>query len=211
VSALAAAPCRALLIDLDGVIRQWPMLDTQLEHDHGLPEGALRRAAFEPGLLRAAITGRISDEQWRASITDQLRQRYPGAAVVQAVAAWSAPVGSVDVMVLDILDRVRTNAAVVLVSNATSRLRHDLATLGIAGRFDAIVNSSDIGAIKPDSAIYVEALRMAGASASEALFVDDSLANVDAARGMGMRALHFRGAAGLAAFLADCRVLSPTC
>jgi putative hydrolase of the HAD superfamily len=56
------------------------------------------------------------------------------------------------------------------------------------------IYSCGIGACKPDPLIYREALRACKARAEEALFVDDILEFVEAARRLGMAAIHFKTA-----------------
>jgi hypothetical protein len=87
---------RALLIDLDGVIRRWPASEADLETRHGLPVGAIRSVAFAPALLQPAITGRVSDESWRAGVAQQLAAAHPRGRAHEAVRAWSAVCGEVD-------------------------------------------------------------------------------------------------------------------
>jgi putative hydrolase of the HAD superfamily len=57
--------------------------------------------------------------------------------------------------------------------------------------------SSEVGLIKPDPAIYEHTLRGLGVSPSEALFVDDREINIQAARALGIHAIHFRSVAQL--------------
>jgi len=56
---------RAVLVDLDGVLRLWPPNDHALEASHGLPPGALRAPAFAPERLEPAIRGHCTDAAWR--------------------------------------------------------------------------------------------------------------------------------------------------
>jgi putative hydrolase of the HAD superfamily len=59
--------------------------------------------------------------------------------------------------------------------------------------FELVVDSGFVGMRKPDPPIYeLTIARLAGVSAEECLFVDDVAVNVDAARAIGMRAIHFR-------------------
>ena len=58
--------------------------------------------------------------------------------------------------------------------------------------FDELIWSCEVGGVKPDSCIYEYCLGKIGVPASECLFVDDSLANVDAAIKSGLNAIHFR-------------------
>ena len=63
--------------------------------------------------------------------------------------------------------------------------------LGIADCFDVFVTSAEIGVMKPDPRIYQVALDRLGVSPPEAIFVDDFVENVEAARQLGMGVVHF--------------------
>jgi len=190
-----------LLIDLDGVIRRWDGDDSHIEASHGLPIGALRKVAFAPELLGPAIEGAVSDEAWRSNVARELGRLHPASAAQQAVERWSLSPGEVSSEVLAILDRCRPDLRIVLATNATSRLDADLHALGIADRFHAIANSSALRAVKPEAAFFEKALRLASAEPLEALFVDDTFVNVNAAARLGIPSYRFEGAAGLLRFL----------
>lgn len=192
---------RALLMDLDGVLRLWPRTDVDLEKSHGLPAGTLRAIAFEPALVLQAIEGRISDAAWRETVQSRLLEKYPGADAKAAVKAWSTPMGTISEPVLDLVQRVRRRVPVVLMTNATSRLDRDLEALGLLEQFDAVINSSVIGFAKPDAGIYAVALEAANVTATEALFVDDQVGNVEAAEKFGIHAHHFTTCESLSACL----------
>jgi putative hydrolase of the HAD superfamily len=180
-----------LLLDLDGVLRRWPPVDAAAEDAAGLPRGCLHAAAFDPAVLEPAVTGRITDEEWRRSVGDVLAAEYGAAAADRALEVWSATPGELDADVLAILDDLRPDVRVVLATNATTRLRHDLARLGLADRFAAIASSAEIGAAKPASAFFDAALALVGAEPAQALYVDDTAANIEAADALGIDALLF--------------------
>lgn len=69
-------------------------------------------------------------------------------------------------------------------------------------RFRDIVVSGEEKLIKPDPAIYHLALDRFGVAAEDAVFIDDSLANVAAAKALGITGLLFTDAATLRADLA---------
>ena len=188
----------AILTDLDGVIRIWsPEIHRKAERATGLPEGAIPRAAFSDDLLPLVITGQISDNEWRRKIADLLSQDFPEANAKRAVALWSVSPGEVDSEVLGILQACRKRAKLVLISNATSRLLSDLRRLGITENFDYIVNSSEVGAAKPDPNIYFAALDTVGATPGQALFIDDNAGHVAAAARLGIAGHTYVGADGL--------------
>ena len=59
--------------------------------------------------------------------------------------------------------------------------------------FEVVVDSAFVGMRKPDPAIYELTLeRLGGVAAEDCLFVDDTDVNCEAARALGMRAVHFR-------------------
>jgi putative hydrolase of the HAD superfamily len=79
----------------------------------------------------------------------------------------------------------------VVVSNWDVSLRGVLSRTGLSSLLDGIVISAEVGASKPDRAIFERALETAGVAADEALHVGDT-AEVDlaGARGAGLRAVH---------------------
>lgn len=59
------------------------------------------------------------------------------------------------------------------------------------GEFEGIVVSGNEGLIKPDPAIYELLFKRYGVTPEHAVFIDDSAANVETARRLGMHAIHF--------------------
>ena len=64
-------------------------------------------------------------------------------------------------------------------------------------RFRGTIVSAHERLVKPDAAIFALFLKRYGLRAEECLFIDDSAANVAAARAAGMAAHHFLGPEGL--------------
>jgi putative hydrolase of the HAD superfamily len=58
--------------------------------------------------------------------------------------------------------------------------------------FETVVDSGFVGCRKPESKIYALTLERIGRAASECLFVDDVLVNVEGARKAGLHAVHFQ-------------------
>jgi putative hydrolase of the HAD superfamily len=63
--------------------------------------------------------------------------------------------------------------------------------------FDFVTFSGEVRLIKPDPAIYLHTLRGLGVTASEAAFLDDREVNIQAARALGITAIHVRSMAQL--------------
>ena len=165
------------LFDLDGVLRRFADSDAW---------SGIWSVAFDPGLLEAVVTGKITDEEWRAEV---LRRLGPDSA--DEVAAWSASCGEVNDAVLALVRAVRRRAPVGLLTNGTSRLTRDLATLGIVEEFDVIFNSAELGVAKPDVVVYEMVSSHLDIVPARVFFADDSPAHVDGARRAGFRSSLF--------------------
>jgi 2-haloacid dehalogenase len=63
--------------------------------------------------------------------------------------------------------------------------------------FEEIVISGDVGVNKPDRGIFEHLMENFGVEPAAALFVDDSSANVEAAKALGFRAIQFTDAGAL--------------
>jgi putative hydrolase of the HAD superfamily len=194
-------PADALVIDLDGVIRHWhPDAVSAIEERLGLPAGTVGDAAFAPERLEPAMRGELAFDDWCTAIGEVVAAEHPVAA--DAVAkGFAATSWDIDGEVLRLVDAVRVEAPVALMSNASTRLEDDLRSSGIADRFDAVVSSAAIGAIKPEPAAYLAAARQVGTAPERCLFVDDRPGNVIGARATGMQGHLFTGAAALKAVL----------
>lgn len=196
---------RALLTGFDGVLRVRDESATAaLERAYGVPTGTLETVARDPERLVPALTGQVSDTEWRLSVAAALLDEMGSVErAADLVAAWSEPTGTVDVAVRDALADVRRRGVrIVMVANATTRLETDLTVLGLRSAADGIVSSARVGHVLPDEQVFREAVRAAGVEATECLFVDAVSEHVVAARALGMTGHHFTGAAGLRRALA---------
>ncbi len=86
--------------------------------------------------------------------------------------------------VLRALRAARTRVAIV--SNCDHVTRPILANLDLEREVDATVLSCEVKSLKPDAAIFEHALRCLGATAAEAVFIDDQARYLDGARSLGI-------------------------
>ena len=75
---------------------------------------------------------------------------------------------------------------------SSAKFREAQARFPFLASVDGAVVSGDERLLKPDPAIYRVLLTRYGLAAEDCLFVDDSVANVEAARAVGMQAIHYR-------------------
>jgi putative hydrolase of the HAD superfamily len=185
----------AVLCDIDGVLRLWDAASTaELEKRYVVPPGKLTATACAPYRIGPALTGRITDEEWRAWVA---RAMLPFCGSVDRAAAlvseWSAQQGLIDDEVLDLLTQARRSVPVALVGNGTTRLERDLRSLGIDRAVDAVVSSARVGAATPDPEIYLAAASVLRVEPGRCLYVDDAQDNVTAAEAVGMHGVRYDG------------------
>lgn len=113
-----------------------------------------------------------------------------------------------DVLDADLLayaDRLRASGYHMgLLSNATDIARRLLGErYGVLDHFDSVTISAEEGVMKPDRRIFGIALARADAQPHEAVFVDDFIENVDAARALGIQGVHFLEPAAARMAIAD--------
>lgn len=194
----AARPFDAVLCDVDNVIRTFDSTHLEaLERVAGVAEGTTKKVAFSPEAVGPLLLGRITEQEWVASIAAGL------AGLVDEETGWALGTALLespfraDATVLELLRRARVRVPLVLVTNATLGLERDLEAMGLTELADEVVSSARVGLAKPDRRIFELGAARAGVRPDRCLFVDDSPENVEAAAALGMTAVHFRAAADL--------------
>jgi putative hydrolase of the HAD superfamily len=190
-------PARALLIDLDGVVRRWdPAVGAAVERSHGLQQGTLSGTAMSWDLLRPAVAGELTHAEWMSLVASRLP--LDPAEATAAVAEWQRHRGDVDPGVLAFVRDVRgTGLPVGLAANATDLLRADLDALGLTGEFDAVLSSWEMKIHKPAPEFFARACAVLGVEPPWVLFVDDDDRVIQGARAAKLLAYRWTGPAGL--------------
>jgi FMN phosphatase YigB (HAD superfamily) len=105
-------------------------------------------------------------------------------------AAYTEGVFTLAPAVLDLYRRLKARYRMVLLSNTdVIRWAHVKAKFPEILLFDEYVLSFEVGAVKPQPEIYLQALRAGGAAPERTVFIDDLPANVAGAEGVGMRGI----------------------
>lgn len=176
---------RHLLLDADGVVQSlpggWvPALERRL--GEGAAGFLTAVAADEQPCLRGE--GDLLDV-----LADHLARR--GAAITASElhrAVWTSIEAAPETVAL----AAELRTAGVGVHLATNQERHRAAhmrgALGYDALFDRLLISCELGVAKPEPGFFAAALEVLGATPAEVLLVDDSPANVRAARAHGLAA-----------------------
>ena len=200
---------RALIFDYGGVLMRTmdPRPRRELEQASGLPPGGASRLVFGSPLWDEAQLGHVTSAEFWASVGQQLGLDGGGLAEFQR-AFWAGD--RLDQELMALVRHLRAQGyRTALLSNNPAEWRQHEEELGIADAFDVIVVSGCEGVMKPGLEIFDRTLERLGVPAQEAVFVDDSRENVDAARQAGLEGARFQGLAPLRVQLRDLGVVVP--
>jgi epoxide hydrolase-like predicted phosphatase len=169
-----------------------------------LPRYMSAEAAIEykASVVERADLGEIN----LAEVLEHLSHRTSIAPADLEAAFWGCV--KIDADMVALMEDLRRRTKVALLSNAMRPFlrqileKHDLTRL-----FDTMVISCEEHLTKPNPAIYRLIVERLGVPASECFFTDDNPANVEAARGVGMKAAPFTGVEQLKRDLAAFGVL----
>ncbi|GGM20159.1 HAD family hydrolase [Dactylosporangium sucinum] len=184
----------ALLIDFDGVLRTFDVsVNAVIEQRYGLEPGTVLDTALEWDRLLPAITGRITRDQWLATVAEALQERLGSPDQAAALMKeWVVYPGHIRPEVLAFVRDVRAaGLPVCLATNATDDLVNVLATFNLAGEFDAVANSSEIGIHKPTKEYFAAACALVDTPPARCLLVDDTDRMIRGARAAGLTAYRY--------------------
>lgn len=87
--------------------------------------------------------------------------------------------------------KAQTSCKIGMLSNITPNRLDDFFTTEDKQLFDVLSLSYEMGYVKPDKMAFQVALGELGVLAEEAIFIDDQPRNVQAAKDLGIQAIHF--------------------
>jgi HAD superfamily hydrolase (TIGR01509 family) len=199
----------AIIFDYGGVLVRTvdPTSRRDLERRFNLELGDAEDVVFRSSRWEDVQHGRIDDDTFWSDVGERLDFD------AEELNAFRRGFWSGDRLDHELVDLIRhlgdEGYRMALLSNAPAALRSYLEQLGIVDAFDVIVVSAEEDLVKPMPGIYERALERLGVAAQQAIFVDDTRQNVEAARRVGLRATRFRGLAPLRVWLRDLGIPVP--
>ncbi len=186
---------RAVIWDMGGVLvrNMVPGPRQHLAKKYNLTERQLEDMVFANPVSAKASTGEANvDELW--NFVAQTLHIDPKEMPAFEAAFWSSDRMDEDLVdfIRSLHDRYKTG----LLSNAFSDTRVSLNARfpRLLPIFDVSIFSAEVGLVKPDPRFYEMILDRLGVKADESVFVDDFIENVEGARAVGMKAVHFKNA-----------------
>ncbi len=188
------------MLDVDGVLvngrpadgRPWA---SELEADLGIPYQALVDQFFARH-WNNVVTGQAT---LREVLDGALSAIAPDVPVDDLIAYWFAMDSRIDASVLSHVGEIRRRGAQVWLATNQEHQRagYLMDDLGLSAHVDGMVYSANIGAKKPEAAFFAAAAERAGYPGDAIFLVDDTVANVAAARCAGWGGTRWTGRADL--------------
>ena len=196
---------RGVIFDFGGVINnmRWDVA-RELEEKHSLERSSIVRALYDNDAWRLAQIGKADPADYREAGHRRLEEAA-GTSLPPLHQQWRDSWALIDENIALIRD-LRSGYRLAILSNADKNLVGRLRDgLGIFDLFDTVVCSADVGVAKPDHRIYELTAERLDLPPADCVFIDDAEGNVEAAREVGMSAVHYRVHQGdsLPALLAD--------
>ena len=197
-------PPKVLLFDLGGVIVRWTGMEA-LSQMTGLKREKIAEKFSGPSVFSDYELGLCNDDTFiQTLITDFDLKISPE----RIKTLWQEWVGETYPGTKEALIALKENHTIACLSNTNALHwawlpRH----LVIENYFDYGFASHLLAAAKPDDKSYQICIEKMGVTQSDIWFFDDTLANVDAAMTLGIRAFHVDRAVGVLPVLKDLKLL----
>ena len=188
---------KAFFFDFGRVISaQKPMsLFRDYERDLALQPGVLNRVMFGSRAWHRVLIGQVSLEDYWREIGPVLGLQTPEE--IEAFRHRYFADEAINEGVLDLIRRLNGRYKLAVLSNSPPKLAQWLEDWEILHLFDIVVCSGDEGLVKPDPAIFRLTLERLEVAPEEAVFIDDTLGHVEAARSVGLHGIRFTTAKAL--------------
>ena len=193
---------KAILFDLGGVLVSdvFTILDVQMAKEAGVsPKDiySIRRNHWTEYEL-----GKISGVEFMGRILRALDLRLdPAEMLTKTFSLIKA-----DKKIVDLVAKIKACGKFklgVLSNNSKEWSQYSKDVLGLGKYFDSWVVSCDLGIKKNQKEIYIAAAKSLRLAPEECLFIDNKESNVEGAKLVGMKALHFSGKPKLLAQLKE--------
>jgi epoxide hydrolase-like predicted phosphatase len=190
---------KAIIFDFGRVISaQKPMsLFRGYEEELGIAPGTLNPIMFGSPAWEDALIGRKTSQEFWQAIAPQLNLRTPEA--INTFRQRYRTDEALNEGVAELIRRLHAESRykLAVLSNSPPKLSRWLDAWGILDLFDTVFCSGDEGVKKPNPVAFEITLERLGVAPQEAIFIDDTMGHVAAARSIGLHGILFTTAEAL--------------
>jgi putative hydrolase of the HAD superfamily len=195
-----------LMIDVDGVLvcgrpsdgKPWA---STIESDLGFSMDSLQREFFTPYWDEIVI----GQAELSRHLKPALAKIAPNLTYEEFIAYWFKNDARLNIGLLEELNRQRKFGKKVYLATNQEHIRatYLLKVLGLGNYCDGIFYSAALGCRKPDTSFFAKASALSGLPPNQLLLVDDTYANIAAAKNSGWNATQWREGSSLSAVMAE--------
>lgn len=189
---MEASPIKALFFDIADVLafESFTIGIRQYEYLHQIPAGELYAAIHDHSYWKDFSLGKVSEAEYFQSV----KNSFPGELDLSELKELILSGFSPDYRLIDFLRTLAGRYLLGIISNHPKEWFDYFFNLGALGEiFRVNAVSGYLGVRKPDKAIFESALKMAGVSPREAIYVDDRLEMTEEAERLGIRIIIYKG------------------
>ena len=185
---------KAIVFDIGGVLLRTEDLSGRLDlqKNYSLPDGEVESLVFDSKPARLSTIGKVPLSAVWENVAKKLDLSQEEMASFRK-AFWSGD--RLDVELVNFLRSCRPEYKTALLSNAWEGSREHFESMYglIEGEMvDQVLISAELGVAKPDYRIYDILRKRLDCEFQEIVFVDDFIRNIEAARQLGIKAIHFQ-------------------
>jgi putative hydrolase of the HAD superfamily len=183
---------KAVIFDFGGVISAFDIniFLRRIEPYSALRFDALRSDVYPEAARQARLyeTGLLDSLEFYRRITTIAQLRMPVEQFTSAYCDIFSPIPST----LELIRALKPHYRLALLSNTSEwHFEYGIKPVEVFPLFETVTLSYEVGVMKPDRAIYEDALRKLGLPAASCAYIDDLPENVAAAAATGMAAVQY--------------------
>jgi putative hydrolase of the HAD superfamily len=172
----------------------------------GLPVETLRDRVYGSGLHSRYERGEISSEEFHRRVGSVTGARVSAETFAEAFSDIFTPIEDTHALIRELQGKYRLG----LLSNTNEwHYRRHIRNVPVFPLFDSVTLSFEVGALKPEPAIYRDALRKLSLPPQECVYIDDIGEYAEGAAAVGIRGIRYAGQAQLLDSLAALGVVPP--
>jgi len=198
---------RGVIFDFGNVISSFDVgiFLAKLHEWSGLDVETLRDRIYGSRLHSRYERGEISSKEFHREVVRRIGFYVPVDALADRFSDIFTPIESTHGLIRALKGKYRLG----LLSNTNEWhfLRH-IRKVPVFPLFDAVTLSYEVGALKPEPEIYLDALRKLSLPPEECVFIDDIGKYAEGAAGVGIRGIQYTGPAELVRELSSLGVIS---